>query len=139
MNSIAAFVAYGEKSDLSGGDWLIVLVDGAILLIACVLVAVPALLAERRRHSNQEAILSGALLWGVIGAWNAISFVNAEFKWSRERLLLVQSGYFDPQNTSSAPPMPILLWAVLGVCYGLLMLWSLSGKRTVSRGASPGA
>jgi len=73
--------------------------------------------------------VSGAILWGMVMAGSALWMVNAQFKWAHERGILLQSGYYDPQNNSGAPAWPWWLWGVLAVAYGVLVGLSLRKKK----------
>jgi hypothetical protein len=50
-------------------------------------------------------------------------------KWSNEQMIRIQSGYYDPADTSDAPTLPWRTWAVLTIAYGGLVIWPFSQKR----------
>jgi hypothetical protein len=50
-------------------------------------------------------------------------------KWSNEQMIRIQSGYYDPTDTSDAPTLPWQTWAVLAIAYGGLVIWPFSQKR----------
>jgi len=122
-----AFFAYAEPTDLSGSGWLLIMLCGAILIGICGLVLVPIGMARYGRLRRTEAITAMAALWGLVAAWNALSFAIAEFTWNQEWLLRVQTGYFDPKNTKGAPVWSWPLWGSLALVYSLLVGLSVVG------------
>jgi hypothetical protein len=122
-------LAYAEQTDLSGSDWVVVLVYAGTLVLVLGLTLAPIFVAAGRRHPSARSIMAGAILWGLAAAFAGISSAGAELKWSKERLLLVESGYYDPQAKNDAPPLPWRLFGGLALAEGALLAWALAGKR----------
>jgi hypothetical protein len=125
----------GEKGDLTGSTWIVILIGAAILAVTAVLVVVPMALAIRRRNPSREPLMAAAVLWGLATAWSALSIATSEFKWGHERALLVQSGYYDPATKGDGPPKPWVWWGILSSAYPVLLVLAY-GRRS---GAPPPA
>ena len=125
-----AGVAKAELIDPTGSNLTTVLVFSAIVLAAGVLAFVPILLAWSRRHRRSDAIIAAALLWALIAAISAGTTTLAQMKYSHEHQLLIQSGYYDPNDTRDAPAVPALLWAGLAGGYGAMIAWPLLTRPT---------
>jgi hypothetical protein len=119
-------LASAERTDLSGSDWIIILLMLGIIAAAAVATLVPIGIARHRRLRLAGLIAVGAMLWGLAAAGSAIQTAIAEFNWSRERLRLIQTGYYDPNDTSGAPARPRVLWAALSGVYVALLVGSLA-------------
>jgi hypothetical protein len=125
----------GEKDDLTGSTWIIILIGAVILAVTAVLVVIPMAVANRRRNPSREAVMAAAVLWGLATAWSALSIATAQFKWGHERELLVRSGYYDPATQGDGPGKPWIWWGILAGAYPGLLL--LAGGR--GRGSLPQA
>jgi hypothetical protein len=121
-------LAYAESTDPTVSNLSTVLACAAIVLVAGVFALVPILIAWSRRHRHSQAIFAVAMLWGMLVSISGGSTVLARMKYSHEHLLQIQSGYYDPQDTSDAPKLPWLTWAGLAIAYGTLVAWPLMRK-----------
>jgi hypothetical protein len=128
MVAAMRFLASAEATDLSGSELVKVVVCIGVVLCTCVLVVVPAGIARYKRHRRADAILTVALLWGLLIAASVIQTALAQLDWSKEWLLLVKTGYYDPMDTSGAPVWPWGMWGVLAAAYCALVIWALRGK-----------
>jgi hypothetical protein len=99
----------------------------ASLAMIVALVFLPMRFARASRW--REIINVGALLWGALAAWSAIGFSHTYAAWSQERLLLIQTGYYDPAGSSGAPLWPWAWWIVLASFYVLICAWAFFGSR----------
>ena len=89
---------------------------------------IPAMLCWARHHRQTETILAMTVLWALVLAGTVIYSISSQMKWTREQMLRLESGYYDPQDQADAPKKPVTVWAVLGVGYAGLIGWSLSQK-----------
>jgi hypothetical protein len=120
------FLAYAESSDPGSTNLVKILGGAAILGVMALLVAIVTAIARSREHRQAENILVLALFWAVITAGSLIYTASAELDWSKEYTTRIESGYFDPRDTTDKPRIPWLLWSGLGVAYAGLLIWSLS-------------
>ncbi|HXX93767.1 MAG TPA: hypothetical protein VEN81_09040 [Planctomycetota bacterium] len=118
----------GERDDLTGSSWVLVLISAAILVGAAILVALAIGVASRRRNPSRELVTAGAVLWALVSVWSALSTATALFKWGQERDILVQSGYYDPSTRGDGPPKPWLLWGGLFAAYPVLLAFAYGRK-----------
>ena len=79
-------------------------------------------------HRYAEFILVAGIFWAIVSAGCLIAYTNARLNWSAEYQLRIESGYGDPQNTSGAPALPVILWSGLGLAYAGLLGWGILGK-----------
>jgi hypothetical protein len=106
---------------------------GSIALIA-VLALVPLLVGSLRRHSNGHALLAMAALWAIMAIGIVVNTIIEQNRWSSERQIRVNSGYYDPNDNSQAPPWPIKSGGVLGIGYAALLIWAATARRKESVG-----
>ena len=131
------WLAYGEKADQSGADWVLILVGAFMFAVVAALAAIPVGLAARRaKPSRRELVLAASILWGVITAGSALYSVSAQFKWAHERDLLIQSGYYDPATKKDAPSKPWGWWGVLAAAYPVLLMLGAPPRRSSAALAS---
>ena len=90
---------------------------------------VPIAIAWRRRHPQAETIVPLGILWGLATAAVSIYAYITQTNWSKERLLRIESGYFDPQDNSGAPALPWLFWIILLIAFAAMIAWALRGTR----------
>lgn len=107
---------------------MLVLLTLGALVVAAALAVLPIVLARSRRHRHVEIIAAIAVLWGFLAAGSVVMTSMEEAKWSKERLVRVQSGYYDPNDNSGAPAKPVGVWTGLAVSYVALILWSLASR-----------
>ena len=125
MSNMAQLLGYAQTAD-SGSINLAKVLAGLFILAACALfVAVVVGLARSRRHRQADGIMVAAVFWGVIMAGSAMYTASSQYNWSKEYTTRVQSGYYDPRDTSDKPSLPWALWSGLGVGYAALVVWSL--------------
>ncbi len=122
------FLAYAEAADTSNSSLVIVLIGLGVLSVAAIAAFVPIGICWNRHHRQTDSIAALAVLWSLIAAISVIYFVNAQMKWSREQMLRIESGYFDPGDKSDAPAVPWALWGGLAAGYAVLIGWSFSQK-----------
>ena len=120
------WLAYADSGDSSNSNLLIILISVAVLIVVGGLGFVPVAIAWRRRHRYAEVIGAGAVLWGLLAAGSLIYTASARLNWSRERMLRIESGYYDPRDLSDAPKWPWMAWGGLGVGYGVVVTISLA-------------
>jgi hypothetical protein len=124
------FLAYAESADPSSVTNLAKLLGGlAIIAAAALLAAVLIGLSRSRAHSQADGIMVLAILWAAITAGSLMYAGMAHLSWSAEYNTRIESGYYDPRDTSDKPKMPWAIWSGLGVGYVALLGWALSSKR----------
>jgi uncharacterized membrane protein len=121
-------LAYAEPASSSSDNLEIVMISLGVIAISCVLAFVPLALCWARHHRQTETVMAAAVLWGVVTAGSIIFAISAQMKWSHERLLRIESGYYDPQDQSDAPAKPFTIWGALAIAYGGLIAWAASQK-----------
>jgi hypothetical protein len=127
--SMTFLLASAEQTDLSGSGWFVILMGLAVLAAAAALTVIPIAAARGRLHPRAEAITVAAIFWGFLAAASAIRFGLAKLQWSKDFTLMVKTGYYDPANTSAAPPWPWLQWGLLAAAYCVLVAVARSHKR----------
>jgi len=133
-------LASAEGTDLSGSDWLIPLIAIGVIVFTGALAFIPIAISRYRLLDQVRGIIAATILWGIVVAGSVIWIASAGLKWSKERRLLVNTGYYDPQDNSSAPAWPWRLWLALVVVYCGLVLWSLAQTKsatTMESGSGP--
>lgn len=125
---MAFWLAYAEAADQSQSNLTIVVGAAAIVIVVCGLAFVPVLIAWSRRHRHSDTILAFAILWGLLSAASAVSTSMTQFNWSKERMIRIESGYDDPQDTSDAPTLPWAAWAGLACAYIGLLGWAFRSE-----------
>jgi hypothetical protein len=125
---MAGLLAYADTAD-SGSINLVKVLAGLAILAGCaLLVGVIIGVARSRGHRQADGIMVAAVFWGIIMAGSAMYTAAAQYNWSKEYTTRVQSGYYDPRDTSDKPKLPWLAWSGLAVGYAVLLAWSLAGK-----------
>jgi hypothetical protein len=132
---MASLLGYADVADQSNRAIVIIVVCSGILVLSAGLAFVPMAIAWSRRHHQAETIVPIALLWGLATAAVSIYAYITQTNWSKERMLRIESGYFDPQDNSGAPALPWVLWLVLAIVFLMLVAWSLAKARTAQRAA----
>jgi hypothetical protein len=77
-----------------------------------------------------------ALFWGIITAGSAMYTAASRYNWSKEYTVRIDSGYYDPRDTSDKPKIPWVLWSALGIAYAGMVGWALSAKGEYREAAS---
>src|SRR5512146_9051 len=121
-------LASAEGTDLSGSEWGIVMIALAVIVVAAALAMLPIGIARYRRHTQHSAIAAMAVLWALVVAGTVLQTVSAELKWSREYVLMLKTGYYDPRDTSGAPEWPWRIWIALAVGFGILVLYAAARR-----------
>ena len=117
------------RADLpTSSEWKLVLVLMylGILAVTGVLVFIPIRVAKRRRQRSAELLTAAAVLWGVLCAGVFLYASTQQLNWSNEQTTLIESGYYDPQDTSAAPKWPWVATAIIAGAYAALIAWSLA-------------
>jgi hypothetical protein len=121
--------AFAEAPDNSNTGAVLVLATLGILVAAAVLTSLPIVFARSRRHRHVEIIAALAVLWGFLAAGSIVKTSIDQANWSKERLVRIQSGYYNPnESDGSAPVKPLKTWAGLTGAYAMLMVWSLASR-----------
>ncbi len=129
-------LAYADASDPSQSNLLLVLLGIGVILVTCVLAFVPVGMAWSRRHRRSDVVVAAAVLWGLVTVGSIVSTMAAQMQWSREHVLRMKTGYFDPDDRTGAPMRPWVLWAGLGTAYGGLLVGSVAGPKTRSKNSA---
>jgi hypothetical protein len=106
---------------------------GSIALIA-VLAFIPLLIGSLRRHANGQGLLAMTALWAIVAIGIVVNTIIEQNRWSSERQVRINSGYYDPNDNSAAPPWPVTSGGVLGVGYVALLIWAAMARRKESLG-----
>lgn len=128
--ALLTLLANAESNDSTVSNLSTVLICAAIAVGVLILAAVPIMVAWSRRHRHADGLTAVAVLWGLVAAVSVSVSIFDQMKYSREHLMAVESGYFDPSDTSDAPVLPLPTWSVLGVVYVALLGWPflMAGK-----------
>lgn len=116
------------KADIpTASNWKLLLVLTYLGIIAGigVLAFVVHRVANRRRHRHVELLTAATVLWGVVCAGLFIYASTQQLNWSNEQTTLIESGYYDPQDTSAAPNWPWVATGEIAAAYAGLILWAL--------------
>lgn len=124
-----SFLAYAEQQDQSNGGLVTLLLAAFLVVIVWALAFLPVWITWVKRRGRADGIMAGAIVWGLLTAGSLINFTLAQLNWSKERMLRLETGYFDPHDTGDAPLMPWKLWVGLAIAYGVLLAWALLRKR----------
>jgi hypothetical protein len=116
------YSAYAAAPDDSGLGFIVICL--ALIGVVCGLALVPLAVAQRRSHKRAINMRIAIIVWAALTCGTLIYVTNAHLQWSKEYLTLIESGYWDPQDTSPAPRQPWGLWILLAVGYGGLLVWS---------------
>jgi hypothetical protein len=123
-------LAYAQAQDSS--DMSLVMVFAAALILAATAAAAYVLIhiARRRRHPRTDLIGAAAFFWALLTAASLLYAEQSQMNWSKEYNVRLESGYFDPTDTTDAPKLPWKTWTGLGIAYTAMLTWALSQKRT---------
>ena len=122
-------LARADSADSTVSNLTTVLACAGIAIGVLVVAIVPVMIGWSRRHRHAEALAAVAALWGLIAAINICKATLDQMNYSRQHLADVESGYWDPNDTSDAPPLPVATWSTLGVGYLAMVTWSFLGGR----------
>lgn len=121
-------LANAEATDLSASGWTVIVIGLLVAGGVAILALLPMASARHGRHQHTGAIQALTLLWALLAGGSVLYIAAAELRWRKEWLVLVQSGYYDPQNTSGAPAWPWLFWIFLAAAYVALFAFSRGRK-----------
>ncbi len=121
-------LAYADTSESSGQLLYALLVGCGAFIGAVLLAAIPLAIAHVRRHPRLAALLTGAVVWAIATAVAVYWTYLQQSDWSREYLIRIQSGYYDPNDLSAKPSPHPLLFTILAVAYLALFLLALSAR-----------
>jgi hypothetical protein len=124
---MASILASANSNSLPDTNILILLYCG-IVAGAGLLAIIPIAISRSRMLRSAEAIMTGAILWGIITAISLTVTALAEFQWSKERLIRLNSGYIGSDVDNDAPQRPWNFWAILAGIYCIIFLWSLISR-----------
>jgi hypothetical protein len=119
---------YAEAPDTSNSALVFILVGSMLMVLAGGLALFPLAIARRRGSRQSRNIATFVILWGLLVGGTLIYFVQSQMQWNSEYTTRVESGYFDPQDTSGAPRPPWTMAAALTVGYFGLMAWAMLSK-----------
>lgn len=104
-------------------NWTLVLVLTYIGIIAAtaLLAFVIFRLAKGRGHRQIELLAGGAVVWGMLAAGLFLYASTRQLNWSNEQTTLIESGYYDPQDTTAAPAWPWIATSVIAAAYAALI------------------
>ena len=121
-------LAYAESTD-PGSTNLVKVLVGMVILAACALLAaLVTAIARSRDHRQADAIMVAAMFWAIITAGLAMYAASAQYNWSREYTTRIESGYYDPRDTSDKPKLPWISGSCLTIAYAGLLGWASLGK-----------
>ena len=119
-------LSIAQRDDASAPALMLTLICGGIAIITTIAAAIPAVIAAHRGRRKTESLLAACVVWACLTLASLIYTTMMQRKWAAERDLRISTGYYDPQNTSDAPPLPIGQWGMLGVGYVALVVWGAS-------------
>src|SRR5438309_2222804 len=118
--------ATAQNVDASVSTLTLILISAGIVLAAVIVAGVLPVIAASRGHRRPESLLALTVLWACLTIPSLIYMTMTQMKWATERDLRIKTGYYDPQSTSDAPPLPIGQWTALGVGYIALAAWAFA-------------
>ena len=121
-------LAYAERTDLFSSDWSTILLVVALIIGAVILSVLPFALARHRGHRQSHVILVAMILWGLLAGGSTVLTAMTQVQWSKEQLLLMKTGYYDPASAAGAPAWPWPFWCVLAAGYVGFLIYSLAQK-----------
>jgi hypothetical protein len=131
-------LAYAESPN--NPNALLLLILESIGLIAAVVIAalLPLMVSRSRKHRGVDIILGGCVFWGLVAAGDGLYFLLARYHSAREYETLVNSGYFDPANTTGAPAPEWIVWSLLAGAYVGLLIYAGMGRTASAAPSTPG-
>lgn len=121
--ALLTLLANADASDPTVTNLTTVLICAGIAVAVLIVAAAPILVTWSRRHRHAEGLTAVAILWGLIAAVSVSVSVFDQMKYKREHLMNIESGYYDPNDTSDAPTLPLITWTLLGMAYVVLLGW----------------
>lgn len=121
---MAHLLLNAEPGDSTISSLTLIIIGVGIVAAVFALAFVPVAIAWSRRSRHSDPIVLAAVVWGVLLAASVISTTMAQMKWTREKSLRIESGYYDPNDTADEPRLPWVSWAGLTALYLLLVVWA---------------
>ena len=121
-------LAYAQVRDSSDMSLIMILAAAVILAATAAAAYVLIHIARRRRHPRTDLLGAAAFFWALLTAGSLLYAEQSQMNWSKEYTVRLESGYFDPTDTTDAPKLPWKIWTGLGIAYGALLMWALSQK-----------
>ena len=94
---------------------------------AAALVAVPAVIAGRRRHRQRELVVGLGVVWALVATSVVVWAVNRQWTAADERERDVLSGDVDPRTLPPEVGADWPLWGGSGLVYAGLVVWAVAG------------
>jgi hypothetical protein len=116
------FLASPPIRPSSDSNMELILISAGVVVGVAIFGFFPIQLARQNRH--REAIAAVIVLWGLITAASICLTINQQKEWSATYLQHVETGYFDPRDTTDKPAMPIGFWSALTACYAVIVIWA---------------
>jgi hypothetical protein len=132
-------LAYAETADSGMLNLTKALGGLGIVAGVALLSAIVIGISRSRGHRQADGIMAATIFWAMITAGSIIYGAAAQTNWSKEYTARIESGYYDPRDTSDKPKMPWVQWSGLGVAYAGLLAWSISRKSAVFGKGEPQA
>ena len=102
----------------------LVLISAGVVLVTSVLAFIPIQMARVRHHRNRDAIAAILVLWGLLTAGSISYSIMKQMDWATTYNQRIETGYYDPQDTSDKPTPPVALWSGLGIVYVAMVIWA---------------
>lgn len=119
-----------QNVDATVSTLTLILISAGIVLAVAIATAIPLVIAASQGHRRPESLIAFTVLWACLAAACLIYMTMTQMKWGAERDLRIKTGYYDPQATSDAPPLPAGQWTALGVGYVALVVWAFAQRST---------
>jgi amino acid transporter len=126
---MTSLLAYAEPTDTSGSGTNIVLLCALFIAVVAVLGLLPIGFSRNRGNRHADIITAVSVLWSLLTIATLIYVCLAQMKWSKEYITRIQSGYFDPRDTTGAPHQPWPIWGIILFAYLALLAWSLKQRK----------
>jgi hypothetical protein len=122
-------LGYADSNDTTNASIAVLVISSGIIVLAIAAAMLPICIAWRRRIRQSDAVVPLCILWALSIAAVSIYAYVSKTRWNAEYTLRIESGYFDPRDTSDAPSPPWVLWYVSAVIYILLIVWAARAKQ----------
>ena len=117
-------LGYAAVPDSGNSGLFFILVGSMLMILAGGLAIIPLAIARRQSRQSRN-IATFVIVWGLLVGGTLIYFMQSQMQWNAEYTTRVESGYFDPQDTSGAPRPPWLMAAGLTAGYFGLLAWAM--------------
>jgi hypothetical protein len=116
----------------SDSNVTLVLVSAGVVLGVGLMGLILVQVARSRGRQKRDVLMAMLVIWGLLTAGSISVSVMQQMDWSATLQQRISSGYYDPNNVSDQPKLPIPLWCGLGAAYAGMMLWAAVGKPTTA-------